>query len=99
MKVFLLLVVLIAVFLLTQWGVMRMTKRACRTIIKDLEGKSACKPESAAVLSYAKKKGILHIGTRNYKTQALQYLIHREIVRTTDNGRHYLIAQAQDVRL
>ncbi|MBW2562278.1 MAG: hypothetical protein JRE40_15695 [Deltaproteobacteria bacterium] len=74
-------------------------KRACRTIIKDLDGRGAYGPASAAVLPYAQKKGFLHIGARDYKPQALQYLLHREIVRTTDDGRYYLVATTQDVRL
>jgi len=99
MKVVLLLAVLIAAFFLTQWGTMWRGKRACRAIIKDLEERGACDPASAAPLPYAKKKGIFHIGARDYKPQALQYLLHREIVRTTDDDRYYLVATTQDVRL
>jgi len=99
MEAVLLIVVLLAIYFLTQWGTMWMGKRACRTIIKDLEGKGAYTPESATPLPYTQKKGILHIGARDYKPQALQYLIHREIIRMTDDGRYYLVATAQNVRL
>ena len=99
MKVALLFAILIATYLLTQWGTMWRGKRACREIIKNLEERRACEPESAASLPYAQKKGIFHIGARDYKPQALQILIHREIVGTTDDGRYYLIPHDQDVRL
>jgi len=99
MEVILLIVVLIAVFLLVQWGTMWRGKRACRAIIKDLEERGAYEPESAAALPYARKKGLLHFGARDYKPQALQYLVHREIVRTTDDGRFYLIRNAQGAKL
>jgi len=99
MKAVLLFVVLIGVCLLTQQGVMWRMKRTCRTIIKDLDGRGAYKPESAAVLPYAQKKGMFHIGARDYKPQALQYLIHKEIVCTTDDGRFYLIKNAQGAKL
>jgi len=93
MKVVFLFVVLIAAYCLTQWGVMWRVNRTGMTIIKDLDGKRAYEPESAAVLPYAQKKGIFHIGARDYKPQALQSLVHREIVRMTDDGRFYLVAE------
>jgi len=99
MKVALLFAILIATYLLTQWGTMWRGKRACRAIIKDLEGRGACEPEFAASLPYAQKKGMFRIGTRDYKPQALQYLLHREIVHTTDDGRFYLATNAQDIKL
>jgi hypothetical protein len=99
MKAVLLFVVLIGVYFLTQWGVMRMTKRTCRAIIKDLDSRGAYGPASALVLPYAKKKGIFHVGARDYRPQALQYLIHREIVHTTDDGRYYLGENAQGATL
>jgi hypothetical protein len=99
MKSVFLFVVLIGVYFLTQWGVMRMTKRTCRAIIKDLDGRGAYDSESAAVLPYAKRKGFFHIGARDYKPQALQYLIHREIVLTTDDGRYYLGKNAEGADL
>jgi len=99
MKVVLLFVILIAAYLLTQWGTMWRGKRACRAIIKDLEERGARDTASAASLPYAQKKGIFHIGARDYKPQALQYLLHREIVRATDDGRYYLVATAQDIKL
>lgn len=99
MKAVLLFFVLIAAFLLTQWGAMWRGKRACRAIIKDLADRGAYGPASAVALPYAQKKGILHVGLRDFKPQALQSLIHREIVLTTDDGRFYLVANAQDVSL
>lgn len=99
MKLILAFILLIAAYLLTQWGTMWRGKRACRAIIKDLEERGARDSASAASLPYAQKKGIFHIGARDYRPQALQYLIHREIVSTTDDGRYYLVANAQDVRL
>jgi len=99
MRAVLLFVILIAAYLLTLWGAMWRGKRACITIIKDLDGRGAYGPASAVALSYARKKGILHVGLRDYKPQALQSLIYREIARTTDDGRFYLVENAHDVRL
>ncbi len=102
MEIILFIVVLIAAYLGTQWGVMRMTKRACRAIIKDLNSRRAYTAESAVSLPYAQKKGMFHIGLRDYKPHALQYLLHREMVRATDDGRFYLADTAsalQDMTL
>ena len=98
MEIISLVVILIAAYLLSQWGVMWRTKRTCMTIIKDLDGRRAHSPASAVALPYAQKKGMFHIGLRDYKPQALQYLIHREIVGTTDDGRFYLAGSAQEAR-
>lgn len=100
MESVLLIVILIAVFLLTQWGTMWRGKQACVAIIKDLDEKRAYTSDSAVSLPYAQKKGMFHIGARDYKPQALQFLMHKEIVHATDDGRFYLdAAKARDVKL
>lgn len=100
MEAVLLIVILIAVFLLTQWGTMWMGKRACVAIIEDLSDKGAHTPDSAVALPYAQKRGMFHVGARDYKPHALQYLMGKEIVHTTDDGRFYLDAvKARDVKL
>jgi len=100
METVFLIVILIAVFLLTQWGTMWMGKRACVAIIEDLSEKGAYSPDSAVPLPYAQKKGMFHIGARDYKPHALQYLMGKEIVHATDDGRFYLdAAKAREVNL
>ena len=99
MEIFLLIVVLIGVFFLSQWGVMLMTRRACATIINDLKRRKAYNPDSAAALPYAQKKGFFHFGTRDYKPQALQHLVQHDIIRMTDDGRFHLTEKVQDVTL
>ncbi len=97
MKFVLLIAALIAAYILSQWGVIMITKSVCRRIIKDLDSKRAYAADSAVSLPYAQKKGLLHIGTRDYKPQALQYLVHKGIVCATDDGRFYLdAAKSQD---
>ena len=93
------IIVLIPVCVLTLIGIVWKTKRACLTIIRDLQNKGAYDAESAATLLYARKKGLLHFGARDYKPQALQHLIQKEIICMTDNGRYYLGENAQDIEL
>jgi len=99
MNIFIAVVILVGAFVLAQIGVTWKAKRACLTIIRDLQTRGAYDPESAAALPYAQKKGLLHFGLRDYKPQALQHLVQKEIVCVTGDGRFYLGANAQDVRL
>ena len=92
-------IILIAACVLAQIGVVWKTKRACLTIIRDLRDRGAYDPESAAALPYAQKKGLLHFGARDYKPQALQHLIQKEVICVTDDGRCYLGENAQDVKM
>jgi hypothetical protein len=98
MNVVIAVIILIAACVLTQFGVVWKTRRACLTIIKDLRTRGAYDPESATALPYAQKKGFFHFGARDYKPHALQHLVQKEIVCLTDDGRFYLGAKAQDVR-
>jgi len=92
-------IILIAACVLAQIGVVWKTKRACMTIIRDLQDRNACDPESAAALPYAQKKGLLHFGVRDYKPQALQHLVLKEIICVADDGRCYLGENAKNVKL
>ena len=92
-------IILIAACVLAQIGVVWKTKRACMTIIEDLQNRKARDPESAAALPYARKKDFLHFGARDYKPQALQHLIQKEIICVTDDGRCYLGADTQNIEL
>lgn len=56
MNIIICVVILIAACVLTQLGVVWKTKRACLTIIKDLQDRKACDPEFAVSLPYAQKR-------------------------------------------
>lgn len=98
MEIVALIIILLAAYLLAQWGVMWMTKRACMRVIKDLDAKGAYTPGSAVVLPYAQKKGMFHVGMRDYRPQAIQFLVHKEVVHTTDEGRFYLASNIQNLK-
>jgi hypothetical protein len=77
--------VLFLAFRITGWKM----KKAGNFIIRDLREKKAFDPASAVELSYTKSP-LLHIGLRDYRSQALQELLKQDIVRILEGGRYYL---------
>lgn len=98
MNLFICIIILVTAFALAQFGVVWKTKRACLAIIRDLQDRNAYDSESAAALPYVQRKGLLHFGVRDYKPQALQHLVLKEIICVTDDGRCYLGENAQYIK-
>ncbi len=98
MNIIISVIILIVVCILTLIGVVWKTKRACLTIIRDLQDRGAYDPESAATLPYVREKGFRHFGVRDYKPQALLHLIKEDIIRVTDNGRCYLDKKTENIK-
>jgi len=84
------ILVLMAVFVLTQWAVAFRIKRACRHIIQDLETRQAVDAESAVALPYA-RKDFFRIGIKDFRPKALESLVAASIVSHTGDGKYYLL--------
>ena len=84
------ILILIAVYLLTQWGVAIRIKRACRWVVKDLETKQAFDVESAVVLPYAKKE-FFRMGLKDYRPKAVESLAAAGILAPTMDGKWFLL--------
>jgi hypothetical protein len=70
-------------------------KRACTSIIKDLERRHAFDPASAAGLPYATVDW-LKIGLRDFRPKALASLVLNGIAAKTADGKYYLLQGPQD---
>ena len=82
-------IALVAVFVLTRIGIMRKMVRAAGRIMEELESKGALDEGSAVVLAYSKPR-LIRLGTRDYLSKALDYLVTDGIVGKTAEGRYYL---------
>jgi hypothetical protein len=67
----------------------RAIRRACQYILKDLERQKALDPDSAIDLPYCKRQ-LLRFGLRDYRPDALNYLLRRDFVRVSPEGKFYL---------
>lgn len=81
--------VLIVVYILTRKFNAWRIKRTYLTIMNELEAEGALDPSSAVDLPYA-RKNMFRIGMRDFRPDALKYLVASEIVGATDDGRYYL---------
>jgi hypothetical protein len=84
------ILILIAVYILTQWGVAFRIRRACRWVVKDLEMKQAFDAESAVALPYAKKE-FFRMGLKDFRPKAVESLAAAGILGFTADGRWYLL--------
>ncbi len=92
------LIVLVAVYALTQVVVGYRIRRTARAIIQDLDRRKALDPASAAELPY-ERRSLLHIGLRDFRPKALAALVQGEIVGRTETGRYYLKKKMHDLHL
>lgn len=89
MKTVLVFLILIGAFALTFRIAAWKTKKACESILKDLQEKKAFDPASAVELPYA-KTSIFRFGMRDYRPKALTGLIKFDHIRVVDGNRFYL---------
>lgn len=83
------IVVLIAVIFLVYIGAGWKKRRACEVIIEDLKRKGATDPASAIELPYVSTQ-YYEFGMKNYKVNALEFLVTRNVICKADNGRFYM---------
>lgn len=84
---------LIAVFILTRFGISWKMGRTASSIMQELESKGAVDMFSAVDLPYA-KPNLLRIGMRDYHHKALEYLVSEGVVGKTGTGKYYLLVKA-----
>ena len=88
-RLILLILLLLGVFILSKkfqgWRV----GRACSYVVNDLVQKGALDASSAVELSYA-KVSLYHVGLRDFRPKAVEYLVLGKIISITDDGRYYL---------
>lgn len=89
-QIFLGIVFLVAVFILTRFGVAWKLRNAAGSIIRELESKGAVDVYSAVELPYS-KPNVLRIGMRDYHYKALECLIGEGAVGRTGSGKYYLL--------
>jgi hypothetical protein len=85
---------LIAVYILTRFGVIWRIRRTSGYIIQDLEKRGAFDVASAVELPY-EKTNYFRIGMRDYRPKALQSLLQSGIVLRTESGKYYLSEKVQ----
>lgn len=83
------ILLLIAVYVLSQFVVGYRIRRAASGVVKDLERLGALDPASAAELPYA-KASLLRIGLRDFRPKAVDALVRSDIVGRTAAGGFYL---------
>ena len=84
------IIVLLIVYLFSRRFHVWRIKRAYNSIITDLEQQGALDPSTAVELPYAKKH-IFRVGMRDYRPQAVDYMVKGQIIGVTDGGRYYLL--------
>ena len=88
-RLILLILLLLGVFVLSKkfqgWRV----QKACSYVVNDLIQKGALNPNSAADLPYA-KVSLYHIGLRDYRHKAVEYMMLGNIIGLSDEGKYYL---------
>ena len=92
------LVLLVAVYILTRFGVAWKMRRAAIAIIKDLKRQEAIDPFSAVALPYDKVM-FFRFGLRDYRPKALEALIFNNLVGRTGEGKYYLTEQGRAARV
>jgi hypothetical protein len=80
---------LLSVFILTRYIVTIRLRNAARSIIEDLEARSAFTEVQAADLPYS-KPDILRIGMRDYRRKALEYMVAEGVIGCNADGKYYL---------
>ncbi len=85
----LLIIVLVAVFILTRKFALWRAERSIEPILEDLKKQGARDESSAVNLPYA-KRSMLWPGTRDFRVEALKFLLARGLVEQTADGRFYL---------
>ena len=88
-RLILLILLLLGVFVLSKkfqgWRV----ERASSHVVNDLIQKGALNPSTAVELPYA-KVSLYHIGLRDFRPKAVEYLILGNVIGLTDEGKYYL---------
>ncbi len=87
--IILLVIILFAVYFLVRTVKTWRAGRACRDIIRELETRGACDPESAVDLNGV-HKSFLSIGVRNFRPEGMQILLLNGLVEITRDGKYYL---------
>jgi hypothetical protein len=85
----LLIALLIGVFILSKRYQAWRVGRACSYVVKDLASKGAQDTTSAVELPYA-KISLYHIGLRDFRPKAVEYLVLGKVIEITDEGKYYL---------
>jgi hypothetical protein len=89
------IILLVGVYILTQYVVGYRIRRAAAGVVKDLERLKALEPGSAAELPYA-KSNLLRIGLRDFRPKAVDALVKAEVVGITAAGKYYLIKRLHE---
>ena len=97
LQIFFGILFLVAVYILTRYGILLRMKRAGSFILKDLERRQAFDPDSAVALDYAKKHPF-RIGMRDFRPKVLESLVQGDLVGMTGEGKYYLKKRWTDLQ-
>jgi hypothetical protein len=92
------ILLLIAVYILTQLVVGWRIRRAAAGVVKDLERRGATGAEAAADLPYA-RASLLRFGLRDFRPKAVEALVRSGIVGQTAEGKYFLKKPPHELRL
>jgi hypothetical protein len=92
------LILLVGVFILTQFIAGFRIRRAAAGVVRDLDRLKALDPDSAAELPYA-KKSLLRIGLRDFRPKAVEALVKAEVLGQTAAGKYYLRKRPHELNL
>ncbi|HSV57042.1 MAG TPA: hypothetical protein VLH39_08065 [Magnetospirillaceae bacterium] len=67
----------------------RAMRKACMHILEDLKRRKATESASAVELPYCKRQ-LLQFGLRDYRPDALNFLLRSDFVRMSEEGKFYL---------
>ena len=88
-QIFFAICILIGIYALNRKVQTWSAKRAYFSIINDLKRQRAFGASSAINLSDA-RMGIIRLGMKNYRSNAMEYLVASDVVGVTDKGKYYL---------
>ena len=88
-QIFLAICILMGIYALNRKVQTWSAKKAYLSIVNDLKRQRAVDPSSAVNLPDA-RMGIIRLGMKNYRSNAMEYLIAGNIVGVTDKGKYYL---------
>ncbi len=88
------LLLLVAVYVLTQMVVGWRIKRAARWVVADLDRRKAYSADTAAALPYARTQ-FFRIGMRDFRPKAVSALIQAGIVARTPADGYYLLKRPE----
>jgi len=88
-QIILAICILIGVYVLNRKVQTWSAKKAYLSIVNDLKRQRALAPSSAVNLPDAKMV-ITRMGMKNYRSNAMEYLIAGNVVGVTDKGKYYL---------